>query len=383
MKKLQNYFKNRYFTLKQRNQSLTIPNLVKYLLLLSMSLVVLEAKIIKLTPQQQKDWQIKTATPKLSNSLSLGGFMSEVVTPPQYLHTISLPFESQVKKLFVANYDWIKKGQLLAEVTGREWIEIQQKFIADTIELRHHAEVAHRKQKLCSEGIIPKKECLSADAEHQADKIKVSASKTLLKGYGASNKMIDELFQELKISQTIKVKSSISGTLLHLNIRAGKSTSPSDALFVIQKKGALWLEADIFIQKAMSLKKNQAVQIIFHSQKIKSKVLLHSPTINPENQTQKVRFSLPHSPKFLSGMRDTATISITQNTLKVAKKSIINHEGAEILFLKTAKGYNSSSITILGEDRDYYYILDKPKLRNPIAISSVAILKSLMESDDE
>ncbi|HIP50765.1 MAG TPA: hypothetical protein EYG94_01650, partial [Campylobacterales bacterium] len=110
----------------------------KLLLGLSISLILLDATTITLTSEQEKDWQIKTEIPKVSTSLALGEFMAEVTTPPQHLHTISLPFEAQVKKLYVANFDHLEKGQLLADVTGRDWIEIQQRFIADAIELKHH-----------------------------------------------------------------------------------------------------------------------------------------------------------------------------------------------------------------------------------------------------
>jgi len=355
----------------------------KLLLGLSLSLLMLQATSIELTSEQEKSWQIETTSPTIIDSLSLGEFMAEVTTPPQYLHTVSLPFEAQVKKLYVATYDHIKKGQLLAEVTGRDWIEIQQQFIADAIELKHHGHLAERKNRLCSEGIIPKKECTSANAEHQADKIKVSASKALLRGYGASNKMINDLFSKLKISQTIQVRSDIEGTLLHLNVRSGKSTNPSDALFIIQKKGALWLEADILVKKAMRLKNNEEVTLRFNNESFKSSVLLHSPTINPENQTQKVRFSLPNSTKFLSGMRSPVSIAQMKKSIKVAKKSIISIEGKDVVFLKTSKGYESVEVEIVGEDNAYYFLKDMPKLHAPIATTSLLILKSLMEGADE
>ncbi len=69
-----------------------------------------------------------------SHKLPLGEFIAEAVTPPSLLHTISLPFEANVKKLNVAKYQEVTKGYVLAEVTGTEWIGIQQKAIAEAIE---------------------------------------------------------------------------------------------------------------------------------------------------------------------------------------------------------------------------------------------------------
>jgi hypothetical protein len=123
--------------------------------------------------------------------------------------------------------------------------------------------------------------------------------------------------------------------------------------------------------------------LIFNSEKFESTVLLHAPTINPENQTQKVRFSLPNSAKFLSGMRSPATITQMQKSVKVAKKSLISIEGKDMVFLKIAKGYESMEVEIVGEEGAFYFLKDMPKLHAPIATTSLLILKSLMEGEDE
>jgi len=348
-----------------------------------LTLLLSSAEPIILTVQQQKDWQIEHGKPILSKYLTIGRFMAEVTTPPQYLYSVTLPFEAQIKKLYVATFDTIRKGQLLAEVTGRDWIEIQQRFIADAIELKHHGHIAERKNRLCREGIIPKKECTSANAEHKADKIKASASKALLRGYGATDKMIRDLFDHLKISKTIKIHAPLSGKLLKLNVQSGKSTNPTDALFVIQKKGALWLEIEIPLKKAMRLKKGERLSIIFNEESLSAKILLKSPTINRLNQTQKIRFLLPNHSKFLTGIRDMAELSILGKSLKVQKKSLITVENQKTIFMVKEGKYFPTPVTVVGEDDTHYYINGDLNRSDTIATSSLAILKSMMESEDE
>ncbi|CAA6803845.1 MAG: Unknown protein [uncultured Sulfurovum sp.] len=350
---------------------------------LTLSVFILEANTITLTQEQEQDWQIKTKVAKSSNFLPLGEFMAEVVTPPQNLYSVTLAFEAQVKKLHVASYDSIEKGQLLAEVTGQDWIAIQQQFIEESIELNHYQQMLNRKNRLCREEIIPKKECITANADYKARKSKVNASKALLKGYGASNQMIQKLANEFKISQTIPIYAEVSGQLLELNVRLGKSTTASDILFVILKKGELWLETDILAQQSKHLKEGQNVQIQFNGETFESKLLLHAPTINPINQTQKVRFSVPKEARCLSGLRDNAILSMESKTLKVAKESVINHEGHNVVFIKNERGYEALKVKILGEVGNYYYLEDDAKLQMPMATTSLAILKALMEGDDE
>ena len=355
----------------------------KIALIFTILISITEAKEVKLTPQQSRNWHIETKKPVVSDSLVVGKFMAEVVTPPQLLQTVSLPFEAQIKKIYVANFDNVKRREPLAEVTGRDWIELQKRFISDAIELKHHKSVADRKDRLCQEEIIPRKECISANAEYRADRIKVSASKALLRGYGADEKMIRELFENLKISQTLKVHSDVDGKVVELNARSGKSLSPSEALFVIQKDGALWLEVNILAKKASTLRDGERVKIEFNSKNFISKLLLHAPVIDSKNQTQKVRFSLPKGEKFITGMRDIAKISTLEKSLKVPKRAVVSYDGESILFIKTDGGYSPTVVEILGEDRDSFYLRDTPNLHKEIAITSTAILKGLMEEGDE
>jgi len=357
--------------------------IVNLLAVMSLGAMMLNAETLQLKEQELKDWHIKSKKVEVINKLPLGSFMAEVVTPPQYIHTITLPFEAQVKSLNVAKYDTIHKGQLLAMVTGYDWITIQQKFIQDSIELKHHRHLAERKNRLCNDGIIPKKECTAANAEYKADKIKFASAKALLRGYGASEKIINDLFNNLKISQNIPLRSKYSGKLLELNVGVGKSTQASQSLFVIQKKGALWLESDIDVKKARKLKDGATITIHFGDEEFQSRVLLHAPSINVQNQTQRVRFSLEQGLNFLTGLREMAEIILPQKVLKVPKESVISLGGTEVVFVQSAKGFDSESVKILGEAKNYYYVQDKPSLHQPIVTTSVAILKSMMESGDE
>ncbi len=358
-------------------------NIITPITLLTFFIYSLQAQEIILSKKQLDNWQIKTAKAITATQLPLGKFIVEVSTPPSLLSTISLPFEANVKKLFVANYQKVKKGQILAEVTGTQWIATQQKAISDAIELRHHTHLAKRKAILCKENIIPKKECVAANAELKADQIKIVASKALLQSYGASKETINTLINDLVLSPTIALKSPVEGHIITLNASAGKSTSPSDALFIIKKEGELWLESDIEATRTTQLKEGQKVHITLANQSFDTTILQLSPTVNPRNQTRHVRFLVPNGVELLSGLRSSANINQTLPSLKIAKTSIINHESNSILFIKTEKGFNSVIVKVLGEKVGYYFIAKTPELEGEIATTSVAILKNLLGGDDE
>jgi multidrug efflux pump subunit AcrA (membrane-fusion protein) len=355
----------------------------KYILALTLLSVAAYAEKVQITTQQEKNWNINVEKTQISNSYPLGDFIAQVVTPPTLLHTISLPFEANVKKVNVANYQRVKKGEVLAEVTGTKWIEIQQKAIADAIEFRHHHHLTERKNMLCKEDIIPQKECVAANAELETDKIKVSASKALLQSYGASDKTIEKLFKELKLSNTIDIVSSVDGNIIEFNVRPGKSTKPDDALFVIKQDGPLWLEANIEAERTIKLREGEKVRISMVGNIFNTKVLQLSPVINPENQTRQVRFLLPSNVHIASGLIAAAKFELFADVLKVKKTSVIKQENTQIVFIKTKDGFIATPVEVLAEDENYYYIKPSPRLKNEIAVNSIAILKNLLGANNE
>ena len=338
---------------------------------------------ITLTKAQEKSWQIKLEKPILSKNLFLGEYIGRVVTPPSLLYSVSLPFKANVIHLRVANYQYVKRGDILAEITGVKWIELQQKAISKAIEYEHHSHLAKRKNMLCKEGIISRKKCIASNAELRKDEIEITAFKTLLKSYWANNKTIQKLFSSFVLSPTIKITSRVSGRLIKVNVSPGESTNISDALFVIKKKGRLWFEANIEAKKIKNLKEGSVVKIKFNDNDLSNvKILQISPIINPINQTKQIRFLLPKNIKLSSGLRTNIKIYSNKTNLKIKKTSVVKYNNKKIVFKKIANGYEMVAVEILAEGNDYYYV-KFIKFDNKIASSSVIVLKNLLGDNDE
>ncbi|MEA2029303.1 MAG: efflux RND transporter periplasmic adaptor subunit [Campylobacterota bacterium] len=345
--------------------------------------LITQAQEISLTQTQLKNWQIKTAKPQVATDLPLGECIAQVTTPPSLLTTISLPFEANVKKLFVAKYQKVKVGEILAEVTGTQWIATQQQTITHAIAYAQKEQSFKRKERLCNEKIIPQKECILAKAQLKASQTQLDASKALLMSYGASQSDVAKLITKLELSPTIALRSPINGRISALHAKIGKSSNPTDALFVILQEGYLWLEADIEATRSSHLHEGQKVSVALGEKAFDTTILQLAPTLNPNNQTRHVRFLVPHNIKLLSGLRSSATISYTLPTLKIAKTSVINYEGDSIVFVQSDKGFKVVKVKILGEEVGSYFVAQNKALNAPIATTSVAILKNLIGAGDE
>lgn len=348
-------------------------------LLLSISLLA----DITLTQEQENDWQIKTALSKEVSYIPLGEYMMSVKTPPNLMHTLSLPYEAQVVNINKASFERVKKGELLAVLSASEWIEAQRKAIANSIELIRSQNEAQRKEKLCKDEIIAQKECIAAESEVKTNKIKLSASKTLLKAYGASNDMIETLLKASTISSNIRLLSSIEGTILQVNIEPGKNTFASTALFIIKADGDSWLESDLSQEAASRLKPSQEVIITIDSKDIKLKVLHVSPILNSHNQTRHVRFALPKSEILLDGLRTKARLSIEGKAFVIDKKAVVQNDNKSIVFVKKGSTYKILEVNVILEDKEKCYLSYDVALNEQIVIQSTSVLQNMLQQGKE
>lgn len=346
-------------------------------------IVHLHAEVITLTPAEEKNWDIQTQILESSPIFPLGEFIGEVTPPPSLIQSISLPFDAMVQQLYIAKYQQVKKGELLAGVTGSAWIDAQQKAIKTAIDLKEQMTITKRKRLLCQEGIIPQKECIAAEAALEVLKIKRDASRALLESYGANDEILEKLFQTLKLSQTLDIVSPYNGTVTVHNATPGKNISSAETLFVIYQEGRQWIESKIEARYAYLLEKNQPVQITITGKTFAANVLERASVIEPESQTLLVRFTVPEEVTLQSGLRASTVISIKKLMLKIPKNAVINLGTKKIVFVKKDKGYSPVPVEISAEDEDAYYISDDTLYHRDVAISSVAILKNLIGDENE
>jgi len=194
--------------------------------------------------------------------------------------------------------------------------------------------------------------------------------------------MISTLFNDLQLSSTIPLTSSVAGRVVELNASPGKSTNPQDALFIIQEEGSLWLESDIEVLRTQGLHEGQKVEITLANKTFNTNILQISPVINPQNQTRHVRFHVPTNIDVFAGLRTTAKITLSYNSYKVNKNAVIKVDDKQIVFIKNEQGFSSVPVTILAEDDRYYYLKPSNVLKNLIAVSSLVILKNMLGDDE-
>ncbi|MEA3523414.1 MAG: efflux RND transporter periplasmic adaptor subunit [Campylobacterota bacterium] len=258
---------------------------MKTAILLLSTLFSLHAIEITLTAQQERDWQIITKLPVISEVTPSSTLLVEVVTPPQLLHTLSLPNDVSVTKLHVNLYDTIKKGDALISVSSPQWLEAQKSAISSSINYSDALAVDRRKQLLCREQIIAQKECITSQSALLNAKNSLKASKELLSAYGANNSTIDAITSKFKVFSSLTLKSSVDGNIIESHAAIGKSFAAFESLLVIKQHGDLWLKGALSVKDSSNFRVNDSVTLNIDTKSFDSKVINLAPVINVKNQT--------------------------------------------------------------------------------------------------
>lgn len=338
---------------------------------------------ITLTKEQEKNWQIELSKAKEISFVPVATSMMRVTTPPKLLEAISLPYEAKVIKLNKANFESVTKGELLAVLESPKWIETQKEAIDASIEFSYSQNEANRKSKLCQEQIIAQKECIAADAELQRAKIKLSSATNLLKAYGATEENIQKLLKNSTITPHVQLRSPAEGVIVQTGIELGKNISASDTLFMIKTAGEDWLEGEINHAVANTLKPSQDIVVKIDNKEIKSKIVVISPTINPQNQSRYIRLSLFKDAKLLEGFVAKAELNIAKKALVINKKALSQSDTKSIVFVKKAEAYHPVIVNVLAEDKNLCYLEYSDELKGEIATSQISILQNKLQESKE
>jgi len=356
--------------------------MIKILLLATLAFSLYGADIV-VSQKQQRDWHILTRELNTTSITPEATLYIGVITPPKLLKTLSLPNEVTISDLHVNLYDSVDKGDALVSVSSLPWLSVQKDAISSSINYDNIFQINQRKQMLCDEQIIAKKECIASEAALQEAQNRLKAAKELLHAYGASDKQITAITKQYKVYPTLTLYSQASGHIIDLKTGIGSSIEAFSPILTIQQEGNLWIEGALSTRHAALLRRGDQVTLEVDSHQFPSTVLNIAPYINVKNQTKNVRFSVEKETTLLPGLQTSATLYLHVNSIKIPKKALLQDGENNIVFVKTPQGYRSVTVTIMSQKGDDYYLKPQADLNEPVAVNSILILKNMMDSSDE
>ncbi len=181
-----------------------------------------------------------------------------IVTEPSASAIISTSVPGLVKQINCSEGQKVIAGQILFELSGNEFIELQKDFAETASQLKRIRSEYERVKSLFSEKIGTEKEMILAESDYKTANAKYSAYKMKLKIIGLNDaKIEDGNFYEF-----FALKSPINGYISRINVSIGQYADQQTMLAEIYDISRIELRIGVFEKDLGKLMEDQ--KIIFN-----------------------------------------------------------------------------------------------------------------------
>jgi cobalt-zinc-cadmium efflux system membrane fusion protein len=292
----------------------------------------LPENIVELRVDQQKLAGIELGTiekKELSGTLKVSG---NVNVPPEALAMVSKPIGGSVKSIVVRTGDYVKKGQILANLQNQEFVDLQQNYLETKSRFELASAQYNRHAELYKEEVYSEKSMQEITAEYKTSKTQLKSleQKLLLIGINPKHLTDDN------ISSSVAVVSPISGYVKSVNINIGKFVSASDILFEIVSTDKLILELTLFEKDIDKASNGQRIRFLINNEQEQHDALVSqiSKSVN-EDKTYKVYANILHPCKnIIPGMYVNALIETSGKQVQaVPSEAVVSFEDKDYIFI--------------------------------------------------
>lgn len=314
------------------------------------------------TPQAQESYCIpeeigkslnfaKVTQRPIQRTISLNGTV-------EYNQDKTVPFYSLVEGIVVSAKfslgDFVKKGQLLAEIRSTDLNEFKTELRATEAELKVAKRELESVSSMYQDGISSQKELLEAQEDVQVLESKLHAAKSNLSMFNGHNK--EGIYQIIAPQDGyIVTKSIVTGMTI---------TDTDEPLFTIANLNDVWILANVYATSMRYVNLNATVQVstlAYPDDQFEGKISNISQVFDAEERVLKARIVLNNSEmKLRPGMSAEIHLLIDDNqgeALAVPNNAIIfdNNQNYVVVY-KDACHQEIRQISPVTKNKEFTYI---------------------------
>jgi len=326
-----------------------------------------KAGSIALSAQQIDRLGVKLATAQAAEAMPLGTVPGVVSLPPDARVAVTTPYAGTVIRVLVIQGQAVKQGEVLATVRAAESVQFGAALARSQAELPVAAANAARLGQLSREGIIAPARADEARAALASVRATMAENRRLLALGGAAR------------DGTITLRAPISGRVASVAVDTGGAVGNGAAPFIVENSAKLRLDLQIPERLAGQVRPGMDITVIQDGRVARGTVLSVAGSLDPLTRSVAAKASLPSDSRFVPGKGVMATITGKGRSGGVSlPASAVAHVGDhDEVFVRTATGFRPAKVAVAGQVGDLVFLSAGVQPGSPIAISSVAELKTL------
>ncbi|EHO12712.1 efflux RND transporter periplasmic adaptor subunit [Myroides odoratimimus] len=304
----------------------------------------------------------------IERSLTLNGYID-------YNQDKTVPYNSLVDGLVTNTYfslgDYVKKGQLLAEIKSTDTNEIYSELKSSEAELKVAKRELESVESMYKDGIASQKELIEAQEEVKTLNSKVAAVRSSL-----------AIFNSRGESGVVNVVAPQSGYIVTKNVSTGMTVNAGDEpLFTVADLSDVWIMANVYAANMRHVQPNQEVKVstlAYPDEYFAGKVTKVSQVFDTEERVLKARISMENKEmKLKPGMSADIIIQLETNegkSLAIPNTAIIfdNNQNYVVVYKNDCE-QEVRKITPVSKNNIYTYIVDGVK-ENEMVVTTNELL---------
>lgn len=317
---------------------------------------------ISLSEQQIKLGNISTTLIGESQQSQQGSYTGVLTVNPEGIKSISARAVGRIEKLyFKTEGDFIQKGQAVYQLYSEPIAIAKQDYVSAYGQL-----------------------AMPGDFGKNA-KTMVAAAKQKLLFYGLSNTQIEAVKKSKEVSPYTTFYSTYGGTISEITATEGSYVMEGAPIIKVANLNNLWLEAQVNVNYAKSLRLGQTATISFvdyPSKAVKAAISFINPEINPDTRLLLIQLEVANPGLLLKpGMQ--ANVQLTQSNLKgifVPINAVVRDEKATFIWVEKSHGvFESLKVTTGVESNGMIEITSAIDTNKKIVITGVYAVNSEYE----
>ncbi|MFQ5882581.1 MAG: efflux RND transporter periplasmic adaptor subunit [Candidatus Methylomirabilales bacterium] len=294
--------------------------------------------------------------------------LNGVVKPhPDRLALVTSRVAGRAMDIHVKLGDRVKKGQDLADVQSVELEKVELDLIQTENNLGLAQADLERTRVLVEKGIVPRKDLLAAENQHQAVVNEIESLTRQLSLLGITEAEIGKVRREKTVS-TLHLHAPIAGTVVERSVILGQAIEPGQPLFKILDDSVVIVEGDAFEDTLPLLRLGQQVRVrapAWPKQVFHGRITFISTTVDPEKRTVHVWAEISNHHGMLK--QDLfvdlgVAVGGSHRTAAIPLEALISSEGEDFTFVEQGGVFVRRDL-VLGA-RDDRYIEVKEGLRS-------------------
>ena len=294
--------------------------------------------LVVLLQKQMEVMNIALGTAKqinLGDALKVNG---QLELPPQNRASVSAIIGGRVQSIAVIEGDYVKKGQVLAQLNNPQFITMQREYLSAKSNISFLEQDYQRKKALIKDGITSAKSFQQAEAAYNDGKSALNAAKSMLQLMDINVSGLENG----KIISSVPVVSPINGVVQNIEINIGKFVASEQKMFEIIDNEFLHLGLKVFEKDIDKVKIGQKITFSLTTRPDKiyeAEIFAMGKAFDMNTRAILVHANIIGTHEgLLTGMFVEARIAISGKVVNaLPNEAFINEKGLDYIFVQRNK----------------------------------------------